>query len=220
MSLIRDLVQAFLYVQRQQGWRSAFSLAVQFVRLPFFEFHRGFVLRKSLEQPIDITAPRVAVSIRQATLDDLALLETIVPPLRVKRLAKKMRAGEICFVAIQEQRVVAYVLAGFANTPSTKDAQLNLGPKEAYLWAGYALPQYRRQGVVRAVNLSLCRLLREDGYESVVLLVDRHNRASLGHCHKMGYRVTDRVTYLRVLRWRVSQYGPIEPVRGRPIERV
>ena len=209
ISLIRDLIQAFLYVQHQQGWRSAFSLAMRFLLLPIFEFHRGFVLRKSLKEPIHIPAPRVAVSIRQVTLDDLTLLETIVPRLRVKRFAKKMQAGEICFVAIQEQKVVAYVLAGFTNTPSTEDVQLKLGPKEAYLWAGYALPQYRRQGVVRAVNLSLCRLLREDGYESVVLLVDRRNRASLGHCYKMGYRVTDRVTYLRVLRWRVSRYTPV-----------
>jgi len=193
---------------------------VQFLRLLFFEFHRGFVVRKSLEEPIHVPAPKVAVTIRQATLDDLPLLETIVPPLRVKRLAKKMEAGEICFVAIQEQRVVAYVLAGFANTPSTEDAQLKIGPKEAYLWAGFALPQYRRQGVVRAVNLSLCRLLRENGYESVVLLVDRHNRASLGHCHKMGYRMTDRVTYLRVLRWRLNQCVPIEPVQARLVEGV
>jgi ribosomal protein S18 acetylase RimI-like enzyme len=210
MSLIGDAVQAFLYIQRQQGWRVAFSQAAQFLRSPFFEFHQGHVLRKSLQEPVHVPAPEVIVSIRQAGLEDLALLETIVPPLRVKRLAKKMQAGEICFVAIKEQRAVAYVLAGFANTPSTEDTRIELDPKEAYLWAAYVLPPYRRQGVLRAVNLSLCRLLQDDGYESVVLQVDRHNEASLGHCYKMGYSVTDRLTFLRILGWRLRWCVPIE----------
>jgi len=221
MSLIRDLIEAFLYIQRQQGWRAAFSLAAQFLRAPVFEFHRGFVLRKSLQEPIHVPAPEVAVRIRRTTLDDLALLETIVPPLRVKRLATKMRAGEICFVAIKEQRAVAYVLASFANTPSTEDTRIELGPKEAYLWAAYVLPPYRRQGVLRAVNLSLCRLLQDDGYESVILQVDGHNEASLGHCYKMGYWVTDRVTFLRILGWKLRRCLPIEQFgRGSVIGKV
>jgi len=67
--VIKDLIQAFLYMQRQQGWGPAFSMAMQFLRAPFFEFHRGFVLRKSLKEPIHVPAPRVPVSIRQVTLD-------------------------------------------------------------------------------------------------------------------------------------------------------
>lgn len=210
MSLVSDSVHSFWSVQSEQGWRSAFGSALKFLRSLFFEFHKGFVLRLSLEEPVDVPAPQVSVDIRQADLGDLALLETIMPPLRVKRVAKKMQAGEICFVAVKGERAIAYVFAGLAGTPSTRDAHLQLRPEDAYLWAGYTLPQYRRQGVVKAVNLSLCRYLQEKGYQNVILLVDDHNVASLGHCYKMGYRVTDRVTYLKILGWRTSQHIPIE----------
>lgn len=217
MSRIRELIQAFLYVQHRDGWRSVFRLATEFLISPFFEYHRAFLVRRSLKEPIHIPAPRVAVTIRQATLDDLALLETIVPPLRVKRFAKKMQAGEICMVAIQEHRVVGYCLGGFANTPSTEDAQLKLGPKEAYAWGGYVLPQYRRQGVWGAVHLALCRFQREQGYETCIGQVDRRNRASVGALQKMGLCVTDRVTLLKVLGWRVRRCVPIEDlVQGEP----
>ncbi len=132
-----------------------------------------------------------------------------------------MRCGEVCFVAVREQQAIAYVFAGFANTPSTEDTGLKLSPKETYLWAGYALPQYRRQGVVKAVNLSLCRYLREKGLKTAVLLVDRHNKAALGHCRKMGYYVTNRVTYLRILRWRLLRRLPIEePARRQATGRI
>jgi ribosomal protein S18 acetylase RimI-like enzyme len=210
MSLIKDQVQAFRYIQCQQGRRVALRQTAQFLRAPFFEFHLGYALRKSLKGPIDVPAPQVAVAIRQAGLDDLALLETIVPPLRVRRFATKMQAGEVCCIAVAEERVVAYVFAGFGGTPSTEDLRLELGPGEAYLWAGYALPRYRRQGVVAAVNLSLCRLLQDRGCESVVLFVDGRNKAAIGHCKKMGYRVTDRITYLRILGWRLSRMVPAE----------
>jgi ribosomal protein S18 acetylase RimI-like enzyme len=210
MSLVSDSVQSFWSVQSEQGWRPALSSALKFLRSVFFEFHKGFLLRLSLEEPISVPAPRVVMDIKQVGLGDLALLETIMPPLRVKRVAKKMQAGEVCFVAVRDERAIAYVFAGFAGTPSTRDAHLQLRPEDAYFWAGYALPQYRRQGVVKAVNLSLCRHLQDKGYESVILLVDDHNVASLGHCYKMGYRVTDRITYLKVVGWRTSRHTPIE----------
>jgi ribosomal protein S18 acetylase RimI-like enzyme len=149
------------------------------------------------------------VAIRQATVDDLQLLETIVPPLRARRFAAKIAAGEVRFIAIKENSVVAFVFAGYSHTPSTEQAGLKLEPTEAYLWAGYAVPQYRRQGLVRAVNLSLCRFLQGNGYDTVLLQLDDRNKASLGHCRRMGYRVTHRVTYLRVLGWRVCRHTPV-----------
>jgi L-amino acid N-acyltransferase YncA len=215
MSLIRDSAEAFQYIQRQQGWRSAFSLAGQFARAPFYEYHRGYLLHKSLAEPIQVPASGVSESIRQLDLDNVALLETIMPPLRVKRIAKKLQAREACCVAIRDGKVIAYVLAGLANTPSTNDANLQLSDEQAYLWAGYALPQFRRQGVVREVNLSLCRHLQKRGYKSAILLVEKHNEASLGHCYKMGYDMRDKITYLRILRWKYSKRVPFaERYRG------
>lgn len=216
MSVIRDVIESFSHAQQHHGWRSAWGQTAQFLLLLFFEYHRGFLLRRSLRDPINIPKPEQDVTIRQATVDDSSLLETLVPPLRVKRFITKMQAGEICFIAIQDQRVIAYVFAGLAHTPSTEDIELELGPREAYLWAAYALPEYRRQGVVGALNLSLCKVLREDGYETTVLLLDESNIPSLGHCYKIGYHVTDKITYLRLLGWRMNRSVPIEDFAYEP----
>lgn len=210
MSLITGPIQAFNYVRRQQGWRPALNQAGDFLRSTFFEYHKGYVLRKALEGSIDVPPAQVAVSIRQATVDDAALFETIVPPMRAKRFVKKIEAGEMCAIAMREGGIVGYVFAAFAGTPSTRNMRLELGAREAYLWAGYALPQYRRQGVVRAVNLTLCQMLQEKGYTGVVLQVNARNEAALGHCFKMGYRATEQVTYLKVLGWRRRRSVPAE----------
>ena len=218
MSIIKDSVETFLYTLRRQGWRKAFHLSAQFLLSPIFESHTGYVLYKSLLEPIYVPPPEVEVQIKYLNPENSELLASIMPPLRVKRIDKKLQAGEMCCVAIKDGNIISYVLAGIADTPSTRAARFELEPKEAYLWAGYALPQYRRMGLVMAVNLNLCRLLQELGYERSILLVERENKASLGHCTKMGYRITENINYLRILKWAKVHRYPIEPADQDPSE--
>jgi hypothetical protein len=44
--------------------------------------------------------------------------------------------------------------------------------------------------------------------------VDESNQASLGHCYKMGYRATHRVTCLKILGWRMRRCVPIPVPAG------
>lgn len=211
LSTIRGIVESILFMRRMEGWSSALGMSLRFVRLFIFDFRRGYAFRRTLnEEPRDIPAPDMDVIIRQATFADLAILGEILPPLRLKRIGRKLQGGEKCVIALKDQKPIAYVFAAFADSPSTQESHLNLGAREAYIWAGYVMPQFRRHGIVRAVNLYLCRLLQKEGYESTVLVVDRHNKASLGHVRKTGYRMTDRVMFLRVLGWKRAWTTPVE----------
>ena len=208
MTILIDIGDAFIYVQRQQGWHKALRMAWKFLQDQVYEKHDGFVLCKSLDEPITVPNADIALEIRQIRLDDLELLKTIMPTLRVKRIEKKIQSGEICYAAIKNDEVIGYVLAGFEGTPSTRHAQLQLNEDEAYLWSGYTLPQYRRKKVVKVINLSLCHLLQERGYKKVLLLVEKVNQASLGHCFKMDYQITHQITYRRIINWTKCQITP------------
>jgi ribosomal protein S18 acetylase RimI-like enzyme len=208
--MAKEILESLLFVSRLEGWRSAIATSWRFLLSSAFAFHRGFALRRSLRESIQIPPPEVDMTIREAARDDLPLLGTIFPPLRLKRIARKLETGERCMVGIRDQKAIGYVFAAFAGTPSTGESGLRLEKEEAYLWDGYALPEFRRQGVVRAINLTLCGLLQQEGYESTVLLVNRSNRAALGHCRKAGYRITDRVMLVRALGWKWSQVTPVE----------
>jgi len=209
MSFIQEVKHSLQFAQQQEGWRAALHMSTKFLTMPFFEHHKGYLLRKALNKPIIIPPPKINVTIRKATEGDLALFETAVPRIRAKRFIKKLQAGEVCFVAIWESAMVGFVWAGFADSPSTKSAGLELDPTEAYLWAGYAPPRYRSQGIVRTVNLTLIRWLQKQGYQRVVLLVEQDNAASLKHCYRMGYRLESQITYRRLLKWKRVQFPPV-----------
>lgn len=218
ISLIRDHIQAFVRVKDQRGWRSGFSLSVQYLVQPFFRYRRAFFLRKSLREPLHIPRPKVQVTIRQATLNDRALLETIASRWRVRRFLKKLEGGEICFVAIREQRVVAFRFAGFAGTPSTEDAGLNLGARETYIWGAYTLPQYRGRYIGSAIHVSMCRFLVDQGYELGYALVHPRNAIALSLFRKLRYQVVGTLTQLGILKWTMSRYTPArKPLHGRAI---
>jgi GNAT superfamily N-acetyltransferase len=213
MPSVNSLIQAFLYVKNQDGWRIAIEQTIQWLISPFFEYSRGFYLRKPLNAFIDIPATRVDVTIRPATLDDLDLFQTIVPPLRVKRFARKIQAGEVCFIAVREQgeksNIVGYLWTGFADSSTVQDTFIKLGPKEAYFWAGYVVPEYRRHKLLSALGSSLRAWLQDQGYDAVVTFVEWWNEASLAVCLKQGYHIVAQVSYLKLLKWkRCRWYEP------------
>src|SRR5512135_2688500 len=130
MSNPKEFTQALLHIRRVEGWRSA----LLFLTLPVFEYHRAYAYRRSLSDPIKIKPIDGELVVRMATLADEQLFKTIFPAIRVKRLIKKMEAGEICMIAIHQDRIIGTCWAGFAGGPSVSDTALTIGPNETYLW--------------------------------------------------------------------------------------
>jgi ribosomal protein S18 acetylase RimI-like enzyme len=113
-------------------------------------------------------------------------------------------------IATSNGRIISFVFAGFADSPSVTEIPFNLGAREAYLWGAYCLPQHRSKGVQTANTLALCRWLQDNGYESSFLLTDKHNEAAIRHIQKMGFQKEAQLITLRILRWCLSRYIPLE----------
>jgi len=210
MTIAIDFIHSFRFVLQREGWRSAMGL----VALIFFEFHRACVLRRSLKGVLPVREPDVDVTIRLATPDDLDLLRELVPPLRIKRFARKLEAGEMCMLALADGKCVAFTWTGFAGGLSAEQTPLKLAPREAYYWGAYCSPPYRRRGITTAVGLQLARWLQENDYESVLILTDRDNRAVLKIAQNTDVEIVAHFTSLRILKWRFFRYTAIDRPSG------
>jgi len=200
---ITDLVQTIQHTYRQEGWRSVARLLV----LPFFEFHRAYVLGRSLQEPIQLIKPKLDLEFKMVTRDDLGLFENVVPPLRIRRFAKRIETGEMCIIALLDGKNVAFSWASPPDGPSVKETPLKLGPREVYLWGAYCLPPYRSQGIMSVLTLNLFRRLQEQGYERALLLTDQHNKPVLKLAPKIGVQIVTGFTSLRIFKWRIFRYS-------------
>lgn len=192
-SWLADFWQTVVQVKQQEGWKGLLQLAL----LTVFESHDAVIMRRPLSEPVPDLKPRVEILIRRAAPADLPLLRTIVPPLRLRRFAAKMAAGEICVIGIYEGKVIAMGWAGFGNGPSVKETTLQLNPQDVYIWGGYMSPEYRSQGGSSVILSRLIQLSREAGGEYAYLVTEKTNIPVAQQGLKLGFH---RVTYLRSVR--------------------
>ncbi len=204
MSLLTEPFDAFVQTRRRDGWWTAIKL----LAVPFCEFHRAVITRRPLNTSVDLPPLDSAVVIRPATLDDLALFNTIVPALRVKRFANRIKSGETCLIAVENNRVIAYVWVAAADSPSTKEVQLKLGAREVYSWGAYVEPEFRSRGIMRALLARRNNWLREQGYETLYGWVERTNIRMLKPTGKTGEVAVGNMTFIRVLKWTVTRITP------------
>lgn len=206
---MRSLGQALSEFKRPESGRVPVRQAMAWLLSLVVDYRKGYCLSKTLNESREIAPARLDVTVRRATVDDLDLFQTIAPALRIRRFARKLGAGEICFIAIEKYketpRIVGFVWAAFTDSPTSGEDSVKLGPQEAYIWGGYVVPEFRRYGLMTILGCSLRLWLQDQGYVSVVLFVKRRNGAILAHCLKQGYQITAQVSFLKLLRCKVWQ---------------
>lgn len=194
---LADFWQTLVQIRQQQGWKGLLQLAL----LTVFESHDAIIMRRPLSEPIPDLKPRVEMVIQQATLADLPLLKTIVPPLRLRRFAAKMAAGEMCVIGIYEGKVIAMGWVGLGGGPSVRETTLQLTVQDAYVWGGYMAPEYRSQGGSSAILSRLMQLSKEVGCEYIYLVTEKTNAPVIKQGHKLGFHNAAYLRSVRLFKW-------------------
>jgi hypothetical protein len=202
MSSPREFAQALLHIRRLEGWRSALI----FLTLPVFEYHHAYAYRRSLIEPIKLRPVDSDLTLRPATPDDRQLFETIFPKFRIKRLVKKMEAGERCMIAIHQDRIIGTCWAGFADGPSVRDTALSIKADEAYMWGAFVVPEFRSRGIVSTLSNILMIWLQEHGYVGAYQVINRGNAPSRKVAQKIGSDPVGEVLSVRLFKWKYKRY--------------
>jgi ribosomal protein S18 acetylase RimI-like enzyme len=204
-SFIKDFKNTIKFAYEQGGWK---GVLIYFTH-PLIQIQDGFLFQRSLAEPVEIITARIQLEIRKASIDDLQGLSNFVSPLRMRRLERKMREGEICFIGIHDGSVIAMIWTAFPGTPTSNELPFHLNPGEAYYWGAYCLPEFRSQGVIQSVGSILGSYLRERGFQFVYLLTLRHNKQMLAIFKKnKDYKKIRRLISIRILKWRWQRYIP------------
>jgi hypothetical protein len=201
MSLAAEILQSVKFVREHHGWKAVPA----FLILPFIEDISGFILVGSLKDAIPPVPPTLPLEIREATPEDAPRFRNIIPPFRIRRFVRKMKAGERCAVGLLDGEVIYYVWASFAGQPTAAESPFKLGPKDAYFWGAYCKPEYRRFGVSTSVSSYHEDLIRQLGYETSYRRVKFKNRPSQKLCEKLKLKIVGRAYGVRFLNWRFSR---------------
>ena len=196
--MIRNVAQAIIFEWQQAGWRATLKLCLE----TFVQLREVYVMRQTLKKPIPVVKLKAGIRIRQSTLADQALWQTLVPAYRARRFAQKMQAGEVCFIALEGERVIGIFWAAFTDSPSVKQIPIEIEPNEAYLWGAYVRPDRRSIGVATMLARTTAQWLKEHGYEKTVQLTEQSNTTAIKLALGAGNEPATQYTILRFLKWR------------------
>jgi GNAT superfamily N-acetyltransferase len=152
-------------------------------------YRRLVLLERRLDEPIVDVAALVPVEIGLLERAEIADHARLVPGTDPVDIRARLEAGQWCFVARLQGRLVC---ARWAATGRIRvdylACDLDLAADEAYSYGLYTDPAFRGHGVSPAASVAMLRHLRAAGFRRVVAAILPENRASLRSVAKTGYR--------------------------------
>jgi len=152
----------------------------------------------------------VKLHLRQASSEDLDLLQGLKPEKSAETIHARFRRGDLCFVTIDADGKLAHcrwVTVERTHIPEL-DRYVALSPGHVYFYDGYTRPDLRRRGIDGAMREFIFKTMRAAGYRKIYSYVRGDNPIGL-RASRRWQRPVGRLWYLRlrglgplVIRWR------------------
>ncbi len=165
--------------------------------------YRRLVLQdRPLDHAVSDFAPKLPVRIellKESEVDDYLTLRRGVTRTQV---VDRLRAGHLCFVARNEDRVISTCWA--ATRPTWIDylaCEIDLNAGDAYLFDAFTEPRHRGLGIAPALCLHQLGYLEHAGYRRAIRATAIENTPALRAHAKSGFRPTGTLSRLKIGPW-------------------
>jgi|SRR5665648_214667 len=177
----------------------------------------GFILRKTigfiwgteiiyeylLEIPIKKIEPKIKVTIRAATEDDLDKFKGIVNERKIKLFKKRFKKDRICFMALDQEKIAYFGWISFGDEyESIFQIIVKVNDKEAYWFDCHTIPEYRRNGLHSAITAKALIYLKDKGCKKVLTHVMKNNIYSRKSFRKVGFKEKRMVTLIKIFNFK------------------
>ena len=177
----------------------------------------GFILRKTigfiwgteiiyeylLEMPIKKIEPKIKVTIRAATEDDLDKFKGIVNERKIKLFKKRFKKDRICFMALDQEKIAYFGWISFDDEyESIFQIIVKVNDKEAYWFDCHTIPEYRRNGLHSAITAKALIYLKDKGCKKVLTHVMKNNIYSRKAFRKVGFKEKRMVTLIKIFNFK------------------
>jgi GNAT superfamily N-acetyltransferase len=202
MKRFAELLQDWSHFIRRDGWRGSLPVIwKELLQIPCRRL-KFLVMTRSLQDPLPDIQPRILLTIRPFTRDDLAYVKHMDRPSEARASALRLSLGHQGFIAFHQGRPVGYAWACANLEPDLERLRMNLEEGDVYFVDDFTAPAYRGHGVHKALFLARCRHFRDHGYRRAVAHIESRNAPSLAVWRKLGAREAGSINFRRIGPWR------------------
>lgn len=188
-----------LCVLRREGVLRALMRILQKLCSPFLKF--GVIIFFAQDLDFNLPERQTALSVRLNPIYSYKLqkLKECDSSLSEAALQERLKAGDVCFVAIDAHEKIAHshwVSTSRAYIPEL-DMDVILGPGEAYMYNATTRPDVRGRGLFVTVRNFFVKRLHADGYKTLFFYVRGDNYIGL-RTERRWMRSPGKFWYLQV----------------------
>jgi len=172
------------------------------------DWKREIIAERSLGEPIEEIEPKIKVTIRQATENDLDKFKGIVSESKLELFKERFEKGRICFIALDGERVISFAWISSGNEyESNCRVEVKLNEGEGYLFDDYTLPEYRHNGLQTTLIAKRLAYLQDQGCRRALVFIWDENIQSRKAYSTVGFEGKRTVTLITLFglkfhRWR------------------
>jgi ribosomal protein S18 acetylase RimI-like enzyme len=192
------------------GWSVAVRKVVAYLFRPIY-LHRVYrVFRINLDKPRpELDALSQSFTFKTLSPNDKSTISRIenIAEWLDGELEAKIRAGSLCFVALNGEELVGFNLVSFGKVfIPLLNKTWALGPKEAWSEHIAILKNYRKRGLGSQLGSFMLKELENRGFKRVYGGTLISNLASQKRARKVGFRVFVDVYYRNLMGFRIWHY--------------
>ena len=158
---------------------------------------KEIIVERALEEPVQTIVPAKDVVIKQANVDDIFKLNSLVNPQKYQLYQKRNDKGIVCFIALEGDKVIAYSWIKFTSRYQPKKSIPD--NKVAYLYDSFVSPKYRNKRLHSALTAARLQYLRQRGYLKVLTAGQKDN-PSFKTMVQAGFKPTKTVLLFTVFK--------------------
>lgn len=205
----RQIWQRAIEVLRTEGWCSLwFKLWGEIL------YRRVVIVERSLDEPLPPVEARLPVTLgllQESEVDEYVAFRPEAEPAEIRR---RLQAGQLCFVARHEGRLVQIAWAAIGRARIDYLArEVALAPDQAYCYESFTAPDVRGQNIAAARSVFMQQVLRQADYRRLVAVIMPENKRAFRPAEKAGYRRVGmlRTFWLGPWRWHFGRFTTHQP---------
>jgi GNAT superfamily N-acetyltransferase len=148
----------------------------------------SLLLKRSLDAPVALFRSRLDVAVSTAASDRMDEIAGMTPYHHAAALRRRLAAGNLCFIAEIDGRIVAFNWLVFGGE-SDGFYRIELGPREAYCMDAFTAEPFRGKAIHTELLSRILLRAREDGCRVAYTRVGVLNSASWKTHVRLGWKM-------------------------------
>jgi GNAT superfamily N-acetyltransferase len=176
-----------------------------------FETRVVTVFRRPLDEPALDYPPKIPVTVREMTVEDLERFRHPPAYLREHRLeefAERLKTGRVGVIALSGDQVAGYAWLSLKNEIERwTNLEISLQQGEGYLFDLFIFPVFRGHGVYPTLQNYRFECLKGRGCRVAYGVVVARNFPALKWYERFGFTAVRQIGHIRILglKWRISR---------------